>query len=137
MASLVRKISLAFSIIILVIIFDQVLKNIAPSFLPIYCNKGIAFGVGVNGIALSAIVLGLILYLLVTTRNRIPSLALSMILGGGVSNLIDRISIGCVRDFISVGFFPRFNLADMVITCGAFLLVVASLRKTGSVGNRD
>jgi len=56
------------------------------------------------------------------------SWSLSMILGGALGNLIDRISYGYVVDFLSFHwnehYFPAFNLADSSITCGAFLLIL-------------
>ncbi|MFZ5522823.1 MAG: signal peptidase II [Pseudomonadota bacterium] len=58
------------------------------------------------------------------------ALALSMILGGALGNLIDRIAYGYVVDFLQfhwgVHYFPAFNLADSAITCGAFLLIFDS-----------
>jgi signal peptidase II len=61
------------------------------------------------------------------------SLALSMILGGALGNLIDRILYGYVVDFLSFHwneyYFPAFNLADSAITCGAFLLILDSFKK--------
>jgi signal peptidase II len=59
--------------------------------------------------------------------------ALSMILGGALGNLIDRVSYGYVVDFLSFHwngyYFPAFNLADSAITCGAFLLMLDSLKE--------
>ena len=59
--------------------------------------------------------------------------ALSMILGGALGNLIDRLVYGYVVDFLSFHwdqhFFPAFNLADSAITCGAFLLIVDSFKE--------
>jgi signal peptidase II len=56
------------------------------------------------------------------------ALALSLILGGALGNLIDRIAYGYVVDFLSfhwdAHYFPAFNLADSAITCGAFLLIL-------------
>ena len=49
-------------------------------------------------------------------------LALSMQLGGAMGNLIDRLTIGHVTDFISVGNFPVFNIADASISVGAAVL---------------
>jgi signal peptidase II len=49
-------------------------------------------------------------------------LALSMQLGGALGNLIDRLTIGHVTDFISVGNFPVFNVADASISVGAAVL---------------
>ncbi|MDD4930304.1 MAG: signal peptidase II [Gallionella sp.] len=64
--------------------------------------------------------------------------ALSMILGGALGNLIDRIVYGYVVDFLMFHwdrhYFPAFNLADAAITCGAFLLIWESFmeKKHGS-----
>jgi signal peptidase II len=59
--------------------------------------------------------------------------ALSMILGGALGNLIDRVSYGYVVDFLSFHwneyYFPAFNLADSSITCGAFLLILDSFKE--------
>jgi signal peptidase II len=59
--------------------------------------------------------------------------ALSMILGGALGNLIDRLRYGYVVDFLSFHwgehYFPAFNLADSAITCGAFLLILDSLKE--------
>jgi len=66
------------------------------------------------------------------------ALALSLILGGALGNLIDRIAYGYVGDFLHFHwdehYFPAFNLADSAITCGAFLLIWDSLteKKHGS-----
>ena len=55
------------------------------------------------------------------------ALGLSLILGGALGNLIDRIAYGYVVDFLSFHwdehYFPAFNIADSAITCGAFLLI--------------
>ncbi len=61
------------------------------------------------------------------------ALALSMILGGALGNLIDRLAYGYVVDFLSFHwdehYFPAFNLADSAITCGAFLLILDSFKE--------
>jgi len=58
------------------------------------------------------------------------ALALSMILGGALGNLVDRLAYGYVVDFLQFHwdehYFPAFNLADSAITCGAFLLILDS-----------
>lgn len=61
------------------------------------------------------------------------ALALSLILGGALGNLVDRIMYGYVVDFLSfhwdTHYFPAFNLADSAITCGAFLLILDSFKE--------
>ncbi len=65
--------------------------------------------------------------------------ALSMILGGALGNLIDRIAYGYVVDFLDFHWnehhFAAFNLADSAITCGAFLLIIEGFleKKNGTV----
>ena len=64
---------------------------------------------------------------LVNIPNRI---ALGLILGGDLGNLIDRIRFaGHVTDFIDPGFFPVFNVADSAITIGVILVIYAILRE--------
>lgn len=93
-------------------------------------NTGVAFGLfqsgGIIFILLPIIiVLGIIIYF-----PRIPNddwtlrLALSLQLGGAIGNLVDRLTIGHVTDFISVGSFPVFNVADSAITVGVFVLIL-------------
>ncbi|MDO8206301.1 MAG: signal peptidase II [Gallionella sp.] len=72
------------------------------------------------------------------SREIIFSLALSLILGGALGNLIDRIAYGYVIDFLAFHwnehYFPAFNLADSAITCGAILMIWESFmeKKHGS-----
>jgi signal peptidase II len=65
-------------------------------------------------------------------REPLFCMALSLILGGALGNLIDRIWLGAVTDFLdfhAMGWhFPAFNVADAAITCGAALIVMDSLR---------
>ena len=53
-----------------------------------------------------------------------------MIISGGIGNLIDRIARGYVTDYIKVLFidFPVFNFADILVTCGSFLLIIYLIR---------
>ena len=63
------------------------------------------------------------------------SAGLTLVLGGAVGNLVDRILLGYVTDFIQVWFgswaFPSFNVADSAITVGAALLIIDSLFLSG------
>jgi signal peptidase II len=75
-----------------------------------------------------------IIWLLRKHRGQVLfALALSMILGGALGNLIDRLAYGYVVDFLSFHwdehYFPAFNLADSAITCGAFLLILDSFKE--------
>ena len=87
------------------------------------------------GIALAAS--ALIVYLLKKhAAERWFCLALSLILGGALGNLIDRVRLGYVIDFLDFYYaswhFPAFNVADSAITVGAALLILDSLRKKES-----
>ena len=68
-------------------------------------------------------------------RYLVLALGLSLVLGGAIGNLIDRIRLGYVVDFIQVWFgnwpFPSFNVADSAITVGAALLIIESLFISG------
>jgi signal peptidase II len=65
----------------------------------------------------------LIVYPSIVQGNRLLSIAMSLILGGGVGNLIDRLLYGHVTDFISIEYLGVFNLADVFIVVGASLLI--------------
>jgi signal peptidase II len=61
-------------------------------------------------------------------HRRMTQLTLGLILGGASGNLIDRVRLGYVVDFIQIGWFPIFNVADSAITVGAALLMLQFLR---------
>jgi signal peptidase II len=86
-------------------------------------------------LALLAVLLTVILVRAVArTDDRLMLVALALVLGGALGNLVDRLfrSPGFLRgevvDFIGVKSFPTFNVADSAITIGAVLLLVAVLR---------
>jgi signal peptidase II len=85
-----------------------------------------------SGIAAGASIL--IIYLLIKyTANKLFCLALSLILGGALGNLWDRITLGHVVDFLDfyIGSYhwPAFNIADSAIFIGAALLIIDSFRQ--------
>jgi signal peptidase II len=94
-------------------------------------NYGAAFGMFQSGstifMLLSMVVsLGLVYYFpQVPREERIARLAICLLLGGAVGNLIDRLHQGYVTDFISVGDFPVFNVADASISTGVAVLFIA------------
>jgi signal peptidase II len=94
-------------------------------------NTGAAFGMFQNAnpifMTLSSIVSLVIIYYFhqVPRNERVLRFAMAMLLGGAVGNLIDRIYQGHVTDFVSVGVFPVFNVADASISCGVAVLFIS------------
>jgi signal peptidase II len=66
------------------------------------------------------------------TASRVPRLGLALIIGGALGNLIDRVRLGYVIDFVDVYWrthhWPAFNVADSCISIGVCLLVIDMLR---------
>ena len=80
----------------------------------------------------SGVSVALLIWLLRLPRKEwITGLGLALILGGAIGNLIDRIQLGYVVDFIDVFYkdwhYPAFNVADSAITCGVILLLLDML----------
>jgi signal peptidase II len=98
-------------------------------------NSGVAFGFaeGVSPAIIGAalvLLIGLIAYLGArTTSGWAVWLGGGLLIGGAVSNLIDRVSRESVVDFIDFSFWPTFNLADVWIVIGVGILVLAPLRE--------
>jgi len=85
-------------------------------------------------IALAAVVsVGLIIWLCRLPRgaHRLLAVGLSLVLGGAIGNVIDRIRLGYVVDFVhfhwDTAYFPAFNVADSAITVGAACLLLDAL----------
>jgi signal peptidase II len=66
----------------------------------------------------------------VLARRGAPGVGFGLLIGGGLANVIDRLAASPhrVTDFIAVSSFPVFNLADVAITAGFVVLLVAALR---------
>ena len=62
--------------------------------------------------------------------SMLSKLALGLVFGGIVGNLIDRLRLGYVTDFIDFGFWPAFNIADSAVTVGVIIFVYYLLRST-------
>jgi len=90
---------------------------------------------------LLAILSGLIFILVKTDLNRITVLSVILIVGGGFGNIYDRIVRGSVTDFMHINFVifqtGIFNVADLSITTGVFIILIQALleRKKGLVEN--
>ena len=124
------KLILCFSIIFLIILSDQIIKAIVVrSSFVVSCNTGFAFGIGQSALSglISSLVLLVVIYALYKEQKKLTYLALSLVIGGGVSNLIDRLIRGCVVDFIDLRIWPAFNLADSAVTIGIGFLIFSIL----------
>ncbi|MFN7160670.1 MAG: signal peptidase II [Candidatus Gracilibacteria bacterium] len=124
-----------------IIIADQITKwcfatykpeiIVIPDFLKLFYveNRGIAFSLPLTGLPLqivTIILLGLIIYAIKKYKvyqDIYLYVCVMMILGGALGNAIDRIFRGFVVDFISIGSFPVFNVADSFVTIGGVGLV--------------
>ena len=116
--------------------FEEVLK---PLELTLSHNRGVAFGLaggaGVKLVLVTALALGVIGFIFSRNPQR-PGmwLAVGLIAGGAIGNLADRIRADAVTDFIAVGSWPPFNLADVAITLGVVLLVFLYMRDAEQEG---
>ena len=139
------------AIILFSVVLDQITKYVAlkqlkpilsHEFIPgliefhFHTNDGIAWGMlgGMRWvfIPISIIAILVVMFLLFRYRKKFSSLlgiSLSMIVGGGIGNQIDRIVYGEVVDFLNFQFidFPIFNVADCFVTIGAALALISIL----------
>jgi len=161
-ASRRSKLSLLLIVAALVVTLDQLSKlwieanrpqmELLPGFLDLVyvTNHGAAFGLLAShtellialGIAGSIAILVFFCYF--SPANTLGLLSFALILGGAVGNLVDRIRIGFVIDFISFQFvrWPPFNIADAAITVGIFALIYyfyrsGAFRKAYERGHRS
>ncbi len=154
-----------FALSALIIIIDQITKYAASSMLLMHepvpvlpffnftlmHNTGAAFSFladqgGWQRWFFAALALGVSIVLTVwlyrlKTHEKWLALALSLVLGGAVGNLIDRVYYGYVIDFIDIYYntlhWPAFNIADSAITAGAVMLVIDTFRNKEKFGNND
>ena len=91
-------------------------------------NSGIAFGLFASRtglvVGVTAVAVGLMLWFFARSGRRHPVLpvALGLVLGGSIANLIDRVRLGHVTDFLDLVAWPAFNLADTFIVVGVAIL---------------
>lgn len=115
------------------LVIGQDEEVLGPLELTLSHNRGVAFGLaggaGVKLVLTTALALGVIGYLFSRNPQRPWMwLAAGLVVGGALGNLADRIRADAVTDFIVVGSWPAFNLADVSITLGVLLLVYLYLR---------
>ncbi len=110
--------------------------SLGPLTLRLIHNRGVAFGMGTflpSGalIALTVVVAAVIV--VAAWRGRLdPPTAAGLIVGGAVANISDRLTAGSVVDFIDIGRWPVFNLADVILLIGIGLLVVTNRGRPGA-----
>lgn len=101
-------------------------------------NTGAAFGILAGGSVLFVAIAVAVVAAIVLSYHRVAEgpvilrVALGLILGGALGNLLDRIRLGYVVDFVDLRWWPVFNLADSCIVIGAVLLVLALSMRTGT-----
>ena len=151
-----RRFIVWMAVALVVVIVDQVTKSAIIEFIPLYGkvplydfinlthqqNRGAAFSFLANEsgwqrwffVVLALAVSAFISHWLWRIRNQGPMVlaaGLALVLGGAVGNVIDRIYLGYVTDFIQVMFgswaFPSFNVADSAISVGAACLIIDAL----------
>lgn len=134
-------------IIIIALISDQLTKQLITSSMQInestqviegffyitYVeNTGAAWSLFQGGrwffVAITSVMMIILAILLIKNSHKLFRISAAMIIGGGLGNLIDRIKIGSVVDFIHLYFgsysFPVFNVSDSFVTVGTILLCV-------------
>ena len=142
----IRYITLSLCIIVLTVIIDQFTKYLAlhklDISLPITCffsltlslNKGVSFGMfnhpETNQVILVILSLSILIGLIWTMDSR-TIIPYSLISGGAIGNIIDRLRIGAVVDFFHLYYdhyhFPIFNVADVAISLGCIILLLFEL----------
>jgi signal peptidase II len=110
---------------------DDGVRVIGPLSIHHVRNSGIAFGLFASRtsavIVLTAFAVGAMIVFYARSAQRHPFLpvALGLVLGGSLSNLVDRVRLGHVTDFIDLKYWPAFNLADSFIVVGVAALLLA------------
>ncbi len=100
-------------------------------FLQLSENDGVAFGLLQNQSVIVGVIvtLGLLAIMVfgwrtAATGGVLVAVAFGLLIGGALGNMLDRLGDGHVTDFVVVGSWPTFNVADSAITVGAILLIL-------------
>ena len=129
-----------------VVLIDQIIKFIVQQYLPqagtvtaipyildlTYVeNKGVAFGMFKDMrwlfVIFTVVIIVVIFYIVFykDIESKLFYIASGLIVGGGIGNLIDRLNLGYVIDYLQLSFFsPVCNFADYAITVGTVLLII-------------
>lgn len=130
---------------LLALILDQIFKHFALGLVGFglgFCNfstpvrnDAAAFSVQFPNAVLAGFTAFVLVFIVIwlgknPQNNRADKLALGLVLGGGLGNLLDRLVYGGVTDFISCVFWPTFNLADIFVVVGVIILLISSFQKS-------
>ncbi|MCW9024118.1 MAG: signal peptidase II [Gammaproteobacteria bacterium] len=149
----------------LIIVLDQITKVLASNLLQMHQpvpvmpmfnmtlmhNTGAAFSFLSDAggwqrwfFTVIAVVVSTVIFFWIKKLDRtekLQAIALAMVLGGAIGNVIDRILFGYVIDFIQwyydQWYWPAFNIADSAITVGVTLLIIDSLRATRKISTKQ
>ena len=138
-------------LIITILVLDQLSKILALKYLapagsiPIIKNvfhltyvenRGAAFGILQNQklffVIFALLALGFIWFYAYNNRlNKVMVYGLGLVVGGVIGNLIDRVRLGFVVDYLHIMNFPVFNIADSAVTIGIILIGIFLLKHDG------
>lgn len=136
-----KTVRLIVIIVTIIVLIDQISKLLVTNFVTesigsenfrfeVTNNTGLAFGFN-EGNTKNAIIMVFVFFLIIKfikqqfeQIDKKTAVALSLVLGGGISNFLDRVFRGGVLDFIKIYKFPIFNIADIIVMIGWLLLVV-------------
>ena len=119
-------------------------RTLIPGVLDLYRvqNTGAAFSIGQGAtwlfVLCAVVAFGVACYLVWHDDLPLPLvLSLGCVAGGGVGNMIDRLAMGSVTDFLSLTFmnFPVFTVADIFVTCGVVVSLLLYLRWEATEGH--
>ncbi len=111
------------------LVLGETLHVLGPFQIRHVQNSGIAFGLfaGATGLVVAvtavAVVWMLVYFARSGARHPILPVALGLVIGGSVSNLVDRVRLGHVTDFLYMRWWPAFNLADSFIVIGVAMVL--------------
>ncbi len=149
-----KKMFMAFTVILLTVFLDQAGKFYIDNYLdltkPIFINNyfnivkawntGVSFslfsGYGEYGryalIVFALLVVGFLLHWLYKETDSSKAFSIALIVGGAIGNVIDRVRLGAVIDFLDFHYadihWPAFNFADTFICLGVFVLISIELK---------
>lgn len=136
-----KTVRLIVIIVTIIVLIDQISKILVTNFVTesigsenfrfeVTNNTGLAFGFN-EGNTKNAIIMIFVFFLIIKfikqqfeQIDKKTAIALSLVLGGGISNFFDRVFRGGVLDFIKIYKFPIFNIADVIVIIGWLLLVI-------------